>query len=166
MLRRHFMLWAIASGVLAACGATPQPKPNERASVSERGFPLGDLSIIHGQSTLVTFEVEIAETTEAQATGLMGVQHLDDLQGMVFLSAAPHRGSFYMKNTLIPLDIAFWDTNGSIVDILGMQPCFQDPCPTYHPSMDYVGAIEATLGVMGRKGVAVGDTARLHRRRS
>jgi uncharacterized membrane protein (UPF0127 family) len=158
-------MYAVVGGMFAACGTTTQPQPKPKvAAVSERGLALGDLSILRDQSTVVTFEVEIADTPEVQATGLMGVRHLDDLQGMVFLYASGRRGSFYMKNTLIPLDIAFWDEGGSIVDILQMQPCFQDPCPTYQPSADFVGAIEVNLGVMAGKSVVVGDKANLRRR--
>jgi uncharacterized membrane protein (UPF0127 family) len=69
-----------------------------------------------------------------------------------------------MKNTLIPLDIAFWDTEGVIVDILEMHPCREDPCPLYTPGKRYVGAVEANVGIMARHNVAIGDRAELIRR--
>lgn len=115
---------------------------------------------------MVEFEAEIGEDSASRARGLMGVSKMGQLQGMVFLNPVPSRGSFHMKNTLIPLDIAFWDSAGTIVDILQMVPCENDPCPFYEPSADYVGAIEVNLGVLSDKGVRVGDSVSLSRRGS
>lgn len=153
--------------VFSAC-ATPS-EPRERsvsppASISPRGLPIGDLTITRDREVLVEFEVEIGEDSASRAKGLMGVREMGKLQGMVFLDTVLHRGSFYMKNTLIPLDIAFWDSAGTIVDILQMVPCETDPCPTYKPSADYVGAIEVNVGVLADKGVRVGDSVSLSRR--
>lgn len=83
---------------------------------------------------------------------------------MVFLERALSRGPFHMKDVLIPLDIAFWDERGVIVEILHMEPCRSDPCPLYSPSRDYLGAVETNLGLMEREGVRVGDTIKLRRR--
>lgn len=132
--------------------------------MSPQGLPLGDLEIQRDGSRLVRLQVEIAEKPRKRATGLMGVRSLGELQGMVFLGPAPSRGPFHMKDVLIPLDIAFWDERGVIVEILHMEPCRSDPCPLYSPSREYLGAVETNLGLMESKGVRVGDTIKLRRR--
>lgn len=91
----------------------------------------------------------------------MGVERLEPDRGMVFPQSAPSSGPFYMKNTLIPLDIAFWDEGGTIVDVLQMEPCEADPCHLYYSRAPYVGAVEANLGVMVRSGVAPGDSVKV-----
>jgi uncharacterized membrane protein (UPF0127 family) len=144
----------------ASRSTSPSPSP----TLSERGLALADLRITRGGKVLLGLVVEVAETPSAQARGLMGVEQLDEDAGMAFLDNAPSRGSFWMKNTLIPLDIAFWDTDEIIVDILEMQPCYTDPCPHYVPRREYVGAVETNIGIMAKHGVAVGDHVELARR--
>ncbi|RPI22311.1 MAG: hypothetical protein EHM57_05495, partial [Actinobacteria bacterium] len=53
---------------------------------------------------------------------------------------------FWMKNTLLPLDIAFFAGDGSFVDRLTMEPCPGDPCPVYRPSGPYRLAVEVPAG--------------------
>lgn len=101
--------------------------------------------------------LEVARTAEARALGLMGRTELSEGGGMVFLFDQPTTGSFWMKDTLIPLSIAFWEEDGRITDILDMRPCPSDPCPFYGASGPYVGAIEMNRGAFDRLGVDVGD---------
>ena len=62
-----------------------------------------------------------------------------------------------MKNTLIPLDIAFYDGRGKILRILTMQPCRRDPCRVYDPKVAYRAALEVNAGSFRRWGVRAGD---------
>ena len=62
-----------------------------------------------------------------------------------------------MKDTLIPLSIAFVDEAGRVIGMRDMQPCESDPCPTYGIDEPYVLAIEANLGWFDRAGIEVGD---------
>ena len=87
-----------------------------------------------------------AYTRRARSRGLMHRRHLPARAGMVFRFGAPSRGGFYMKNTLIPLSIAFFDAGGTVVDVLDMPPCTSDPCPTYVPRAAYIGALEVNRG--------------------
>jgi uncharacterized membrane protein (UPF0127 family) len=66
-----------------------------------------------------------------------------------------------MKDTLIPLTVAFWDRTGRIVSMLDMPPCHEDPCPTYDPGTPVIGAVEVPQGALERRGVALGDSVRL-----
>ena len=62
-----------------------------------------------------------------------------------------------MKNTLIPLSIAFADAEGTIVSILDMEPCEADPCEIYDPGVPYRSALEVNQGAFDDWGVQVGD---------
>jgi uncharacterized membrane protein (UPF0127 family) len=68
-----------------------------------------------------------------------------------------------MKNTLIPLSIAFLDADGRILRILDMEPCEADPCPLYPPGVAYTSALEVNQGAFERWGVEVGDLVTLER---
>lgn len=138
---------------LGACGG-PEP-PVE-------GLPTGVLRIDTGGEA-VEVKVSIAETPEARSRGLMGVDELPEDHGMVFLQEQPVQSGFWMKDTLIPLSIAFWDQTGEILAILDMEPCEEDPCEIYSPGVTWIGAVEVNQGFFAEQGVEVGDRATLER---
>jgi uncharacterized membrane protein (UPF0127 family) len=111
----------------------------------------------------VTLDVEIAAEGRARNIGLMGRSRLAADAGMVFLFDGPRTGGFWMKDTLIPLSIAFWDQSGRIVRILHMTPCRADPCRSYFPGVTYVGAVETNRGWFAAHGVQRGDRVTLSR---
>jgi uncharacterized membrane protein (UPF0127 family) len=119
-------------------------------------------AVIETSGGPVTVDVEIAETAEERRQGLMGRESLPDQAGMLFVHDEPHRGFFWMKNTLIPLSIAFFDTEGRVVAILDMEPCRADPCPRYDPGVEYTSALEVNEGAFSRWGVELGDTLTLN----
>jgi uncharacterized membrane protein (UPF0127 family) len=90
--------------------------------------------------------VAVAETPDQRSQGLMGVTDLGGLDGMLFVFESDTEGGFWMKNTLIALDIAFFDAGGGFVDRFTMEPCTEDPCPGYRPSGPYRYAVEAPAG--------------------
>lgn len=108
-----------------------------------------------------TLQVEVADDEEERAQGLMGVPSLPDGTGMAFVFDEPSSGSFWMKDTLIPLSIAFVDAEGTIVGIREMAPCDADPCPTYGVDRGYSMAVEANRGYFAAENIKSGDTARL-----
>jgi uncharacterized membrane protein (UPF0127 family) len=105
--------------------------------------------------------VEVADDAGEQQRGLSGIEQLPADQGMAFLWPEPVGSRFWMKDTLIPLSIAFVDEAGRVIDVLDMQPCESDPCPTYGADDPYVLAIEANLGWFDDHGVGPGDEAEL-----
>jgi uncharacterized membrane protein (UPF0127 family) len=105
----------------------------------------------------VRLTAEAADTPAEREHGLMGRTSLAPDKGMVFLYEGFTDGSFWMKDTLIPLSIAFWDEDGRIVGIQDMDPCTADPCPTYGSPEPYVGALEVNQGFFAEHGVVVGD---------
>jgi uncharacterized membrane protein (UPF0127 family) len=105
--------------------------------------------------------VDLADTAEEQQKGLMGVEMVPADEGMAFVFTDPSDTTFWMKDTLIPLSIAFVDDAGRVIGMRDMPPCEADPCPTYGIDQPYVLAIEANLGWFDRAGVGVGDHAEL-----
>jgi uncharacterized protein len=133
--------------VAVACGSAEEGSdPNASAALSI-GTDQGPVSLV----------VQVADTPTERQTGLMGRESLPPYDGMAFVWEEPLVTTFWMKDTLIPLSIAFWDANGRIISILEMDPCTEDPCPSYGPGEPFVGAVEVARGTFERLGVAVGD---------
>jgi uncharacterized protein len=126
-------------------------------------FPRGTAVLGAGERR-VTVAVELATTSDQRARGLMFRTKLAPDAGMAFLFGRSVTGGFWMKNTRIPLSIAFWNARGRIVRILDMTPCRADPCPVYDPRMSYVGALEVNRGAFRRWGVARCDRLAIRRR--
>jgi uncharacterized membrane protein (UPF0127 family) len=119
------------------------------------------LSTVAFEGTGAVLHVEIADDAEEQQRGLMGVESLPADQGMAFVWAEPVESTFWMKDTLIPLSIAFVDESSRVIDVLDMEPCESDSCPHYGIDEPYVLAIEANLDWFDDHGIDVGDRAEL-----
>lgn len=122
---RHALFAAVAVMLgLAACspgeGATASaqsPAPVQQAARHPvSGLAVIDLVVERGAKRL-PFKVELADTPEAQARGLMFRGTLADNEGMIFPSAVPEQRSFWMKNTPLSLDIIFVGADGRITNI-------------------------------------------------
>lgn len=105
------------------------------------------------------FSVELADTDEARRRGLMFRRSLPADQGMLF-TQPPGRAEFWMKNTWIPLDLLFFDTDGTLLQVLPeVQPCRQPVCPVYPSESAAVAYIlEVNGGETARRAIRVGDT--------
>jgi uncharacterized membrane protein (UPF0127 family) len=146
--------WVLVALAVVAVSCSP--------GVHQRALPRGTLRVTT-QSGAATLDVEIAADGRARTVGLMGRPRLAPDAGMVFLFGGPASGGFWMKDTLIPLSIAFWDQSGRILRILHMTPCRADPCPIYSPGVTYVGAVETNMGWFAAHGVQRGDRVSLSR---
>jgi uncharacterized protein len=118
-------------------------------------FPHGTAAIRTPAHT-VTVRIEIARTPAQLERGLMGRKTLARNAGMAFLFGGETRGRFWMKDTLIPLSIAFWNKDGRILRILDMTPCRAAPCRQYDPKVAFSGALEVNRGAFIRWGVRPG----------
>jgi uncharacterized protein len=127
------------------------------AALTAADFQRGTATITTRSGAKVVLRVEIARTSADRQQGLMHRRSLAPRAGMVFAYPADTSGGFWMKNTLIPLDIAFADRRGRIVRILTMRPCLRDPCRIYSPGVAYRTALEVNAGSFRRWNVRVGD---------
>jgi uncharacterized protein len=88
---------------------------------------------------------EIARTSDERSRGLMH-RLKAPADGMLFVFPGDTSSSFWMKNTLVPLKIVFFDRRGKQVRTLRMSPCRRDPCPLYDPERRYRFALELPGG--------------------
>lgn len=111
----------------------------------------------------LAIRIELATTPEEQMRGLMFREHLDENAGMLFIFEEARPLSFWMKNTLIPLDVLYMDQNGTIVDIHTMQPCPAETiqCPSYPSQAEAKYALEINGGRAEELGLEVGEQLQL-----
>lgn len=110
----------------------------------------------------IPITIEIARTPAERSRGLMEREWLAPEAGMLFVYRSQRRSddSFWMYQTLIPLDIAYLDHNGAILAIRQMTPCPADlgkECPTYAAGVPYYLALEMNLGYFESHGFEAGD---------
>jgi uncharacterized membrane protein (UPF0127 family) len=132
----------------------PPTTTEEEATTEEQSGPVVLIETATGEFGV---PVEVADSQEERETGLMNRESLPADAGMIFLFEEDSSGGFWMKNTLIPLSIAFADADGTIVSILDMEPCEADPCEIYEPGAAYRSALEVNQGAFDDWGVQVGD---------
>jgi uncharacterized protein len=143
--------------LLCSCAGDDEPTASERPE-----FPTGTV-LLEADEGSKLLDVEIAETDEQRRYGLMFRESLDEDAGMVFIFFDPQTGGFWMKNTLIPLSIAFFDVDGEILEILDMEPCKEEPCVSYFPGVEYMGALEVNKGAFREWGIEEGDVVHVRR---
>ena len=73
------------------------------------------------------------------------------------------RGTFWMKNTVLPLSIAFFAPDGSFVESFDMEPCSTSSCPNYATPADFLVAVEVPQGGLDELGLVPGSSLRLAR---
>lgn len=96
------------------------------------------------------FQVEVAATPQQRQRGLMGRTHLAADGGMLFVFEQPGRHCFWMRDTPLPLSIAFIDSAGRITDLADMQPRTETP---HCPGADVRYALEVRQGEFQRRGI-------------
>lgn len=106
----------------------------------------------------VSLDVEIANTTYLRKAGLMGRTHLGERNGILFMFPDEAVRSFWMKNTLIPLSIAFIRENGEITQMMDMQPDrWTGKLLSYVSDTKVKYALEVNQGWFQRYGIQKGD---------
>ena len=145
-------LIVIAAALLMLAGCPG----SDMSDVSRRQFPLSSLETATVTVKDHTLRVWVVRSEAQQAEGLMwvGPDDIADDQGMLFVNDAPRLLSFWMKNTLIPLDIAYARDDGRIVKIWTMQPGELTGYPSVEPARF---ALEVKAGTFARLGVVAGD---------
>src|ERR671919_1053712 len=112
----------------------------------------------NNSSVIAHVFVEVPDDREEFARGLMFRSHLRWNAGMLFAFYEEEPRRFWMKNTLIPLDMIFVDSSSKIIDIKeNVPPCKQEECPTYPSREPAQYVLEVNAGFVQEKGVKIGD---------
>ncbi len=144
---------ANGGSVAKASGCTP----GEAREASAAGLEQVVLCIESGSKTR-SFVVEIARTSQQQAKGMMFRTELADNRGMIFPFVETRMASFWMKNTVIPLDIIFIRPDGRIENIAeNTIPYSTDPVESTAP---VAAVLELRGGLTSELGIAAGDSVR------
>ena len=131
-------------------------------------FKQGTLTITQDAKRVV-LQVEVADTPEARSQGLMSRPRLADNAGMLFIFEEQGSWGFWMKNTLIPLSIAFIDADWVIVDIKDMKVApspANGPFDIYESVKPFKYALEVNRGYFKTKGIGAGAKIRFELRSS
>jgi len=110
------------------------------------------------------FQVKIAKTPQELVNGLMFRKSLEQNKGMLFIFEKEDNYPFWMKNTLIPLDIIWINSNSKVVFISESQPCppaqtgQSSICPSINPFADAKYVLEINAGLSKKIGLKLGDT--------
>jgi uncharacterized protein len=114
---------------------------------------------LNSDSNRIYIEVEIADSAYERGVGLMFRENLESYAGMLFIFDEDNNAAFWMKNTLIALDIVYISEDKKIVSIIdSAQPCEIDVCPMYEPDDIYRYTLEVNAGYIKDFGIEVGDT--------
>lgn len=140
-----------AAAALLACNAEQHASASQALpATAPSGLPLIPLQIHSGGRTH-DFRVELARTSEEQAQGLMFRERLAPNEGMLFPFSPPRPASFWMKNTLIPLDMIFVRPDGTIGRIaVNTVPQSLDPVAYDKPAaavLEIAGGRSVELGI-------------------
>lgn len=115
------------------------------------------IDVVFDATTAV--KTEVANTDIEKTRGLMYRESLEENAGMLFNFSSEKNRSFWMKNTIIPLDIIFMDKDKKIVDIIkGMEPCIEEPCKIYDSKYPAMYALEVNAGYVDKNNIRIGKT--------
>jgi hypothetical protein len=143
---------SVGFAVSGCSGEEPRGRPSATATFRP-GAP----------DEVVTGRLEVADTVAEQQRGLMGRTTLPADGGMLFVFDEPTTTGFWMKDTVIPLSIAFVGARGRVVDTFEMTPCRADPCEVYRPTGEYTEALEMRAGWFADHGIEAGTEVEISR---
>jgi uncharacterized protein len=152
---RTTLVTAVTAVLLALAACESRPAESTGGSNSGPRPPQGYAWVIFGADTV---RAEVADTPEKQQQGLMFRDELDAGSGMLFVFDAETIQSFWMRDTHVPLDIAFLDRALVVVDIQQMEPMTEDLHRSAAPAMF---ALEVPEGWFEQEGIEPGQLARM-----
>jgi uncharacterized membrane protein (UPF0127 family) len=140
---------------------SPETGPPEPDAVTPEGFERVQATVTEPDGTVCELCLWLADDGDRRSQGLMSVTDLGAADGMAFVYQSPHSGNFWMKDTLLPLSIAFFGVDGTYLDAFDMEPCAEEPCDLYPTPDDFVVAIETTQGDLANLGIGAGSVLEL-----
>src|SRR6184192_3542840 len=141
-----YVIWLCAASLPSGIEARAELRASVNSPLLIVAYPNGS-----------RIQVELADTNETRAQGLMFREQLPKDRGMLFVFSEPGQWVFWMKNTTIPLDIVWLDRHKKIVDLVENIPgCRGDPCLQYQPAQEASYALEVPAGSVKREKLAKG----------
>ena len=160
MTGRFALLGVIAAVALGCSTAESSDGVSISASgVTPTGFESATVEVIGSDGSTRESCMWIADTPELRARGMMEATGFGAADAMVFVQETPVSGQFWMKNTVIPLSIAYFDAVGRFLGSHDMTPCTTRECERYPTARGYRWAVEAPLG--GLAALSIGDGSSL-----
>ncbi|MEH2043207.1 DUF192 domain-containing protein [Nostoc sp.] len=166
MTRRLSLLSIVLSIFLMGCSVPTTAKSPSLISGSETSAPesLGQKLPISAKAIVpngTTIQLEVAQTPQQQAMGLMYRPALPDDRGMLFGFPSAQPVSFWMKNVPVPLDMVFLHKGIVKYIQVAAPPCASEPCPTYGPNTPIDKVIELRSGRAAELKLKVGDILKI-----
>lgn len=161
--KTKFGLGVILCLFLISCSPTYKSKVELISSPEAHSANMGQTLPISAQAVIGdrSFDLEVARTPQQQAIGLMYRTSLADNRGMLFAFESPQPLRFWMKNTLIPLDMIFL-RDGKVMAIAQAVPsCKTKTCPTYGTDLPVNQVIELRGGLTKEIGLKVGEQVKI-----
>jgi uncharacterized membrane protein (UPF0127 family) len=159
--RQRALMWVVTVLLVigfGACIAKGANEPDDPGLAEARIAGFGEIAFrVAPQPNEV--ECALLAATETQrARGLMEVEDLKGYPGMIFRFSQDTQAAFHMRNTPMPLSIAWFAADGSLVSTADMEPCLEsDDCPVYAASGPYRYAIEVPQGQLDELGIVPGS---------
>lgn len=119
----------------------------------------GTLVITRADKQKIVVSIEVANTEEERERGLMNRSELGEYNGMLFVFEEDGKNSFWMKNTIIPLDMIFINSDKRVVEVIeNAQPCEEGHiCPKLTPLVEYMYCLEVNSGFAEANNIEEGD---------
>ncbi len=146
---------------VATTSTAPTTVPDGNAAVVPEGYESTTARVTKADGTTCEICVWLATTSSERARGLMGVTDLGAADAMTFVYPEAHTGSFWMKDTVMPLSIAFYAPDGGYLDAFDMEPCVTAQCVSYPTPADFLIAVEVPQGALADLGMTSGSTLTL-----
>jgi uncharacterized protein len=145
------MVAVVAAGmIVVACSTAPATAPATAPVVPEGFGVVPALVTPPGGGAPCEVCLWVADTHDLRRRGLMGVTDLGGRDGMAFVYSEPRTTNFTMRDTRLPLSIAFYDVDGRYLDAFDMEPCRAEPCTSYRTPAGFTVAVEVPRGELGR----------------
>ncbi len=155
-MNKHQLLLAALAIVIAITAAAFLLREK---TLPEEGEAVVELQTSSGTPLLI--RAEIADSEEERRTGLMFRESLGKSEGMLFIFPDSAVRNFWMKNTLIQLDMIFIAENMTIVKIHHAVPCTSEPCPLYSSGMPAKYVLEVNANLTSAYGIREGSAAKV-----
>ena len=152
LLKTVIVAAALVILFIAVSPLLPESNPSQAMPAAQAGS-----ATVCFQSACVN--AELAETMEERSQGLMYRERLEEGEGMLFVFETESTHSFWMKNTLIPLDMIWIGKDMRVVHIEHAVPCTTENCKSYTPNKPALYVLETNAGFAEKNGIKVGNIA-------